>query len=332
MSVRWFAVAMAVWGCAGVEEDSDDWIDNEEEAISIPGRWITSAAATAAGNRQFVRYDGAGAWNGGRSCSGSFSSGARTLGDYLQRNFRGVSSYGGYVCRQNTAAPNMLSVHGTGRAIDVFIPLSRGQADNTLGDAVANWLVSNAQSIGVQLVIWDRSSWNASRASGAKLAPYGGPHPHHDHLHIELNTDGAARRTPWFNGGPSVPPSGRSSTPTPTPSPSPGPSPTPTPTPDAGAPPPPPPPPPPPTPEPPPPPPPSGVAPQVRVFVSALNLRRGPGTSHPVIAAMPCGAPLTVVGGPSNGWYQVNYNGVTGWASGNFLLPERSFQPSVCGG
>jgi uncharacterized protein YraI len=69
----------------------------------------------------------------------------------------------------------------------------------------------------------------------------------------------------------------------------------------------------------------------MRVFVSALNLRRGPGTSNAVLTSMPCGASLIVVGGPSNGWYQVNYNGTIGWASGNFLFPDAAFQPSVCG-
>lgn len=309
-AMRMVAGVVVGLGCAAVPEDSDDWIDNDEEAIAVAGRWIPTAEATAAGNRQFVRYDGAGAWNGGRNCSGSFLPGTRELGDYLRRNFRGVSSYSGYACRQNTAAPGQLSVHGTGRAIDVFIPLSRGQADNTLGDEVANWLISNAQSIGVQLVIWDRSSWNASRPAGSKLSPYGGPHPHHDHLHVELNLDGAQRRTPWFRGGSLAPPTpspGGSAT---TPS-SPGGSAT--------------------TPEAPPPPPPGGVAPRMRVFVSALNLRRGPGTTHAIITVMPCGSPLIVVGGPDNGWYQVNYNGTIGWASGNFLLPEANFQRSVCG-
>ena len=35
--------------------------------------------------------------------------------------------------------------------------------------------------------------------------PYTGPHPHHDHLHVELTHDAAAQKTPWFNGGASTP-------------------------------------------------------------------------------------------------------------------------------
>ena len=79
-------------------------------------------------------------------------------------------------CRPNTANTSQTSVHGTGRAIDVFIPLYRGAADNTLGDPVAHWLVTHAQEIGVQLVIWDRSIWGPSTSPDTR--PYTGPHPH----------------------------------------------------------------------------------------------------------------------------------------------------------
>ena len=88
--------------------------------------------------------------------------------------------------------------HGTGRALDVFIPLDKGKADNGKGDEVANWLVKNAEKIGVQLVIWDRTMWVAAN-SGEKAVGYTGPHPHHDHIHLELNIDGAERRTPFFD-------------------------------------------------------------------------------------------------------------------------------------
>ncbi len=288
--------ALVITSCAPVDEDSDDWIETDEEAIAVAGRWIPNAAVTNAANRQFARYDDAPAWNGGRNCGGSFHPGTRELGDYLRANFRAVSSYGGYSCRPNTADTSRTSVHGTGRAIDVFIPLSRGDADNTLGDPVANWLITNASVLGVQLVIWDRSSWNASRPAGSKLRAYGGPHPHHDHLHVELNADGAARRTAWYNNhGVATPPSG---TVTPPP--------------------------------PPPPPPPTDTRPQMRVTASTLNLRNAPNTSGSVLRTMPCGATVTVLGGPSAGWYNVLYNGTNGWASGMYLVASNAFNASVC--
>ena len=50
-----------------------------------------------------------------------------------------------------------------------------------------------------------------------------------------------------------------------------------------------------------------------------LNLRSGPGTTFAVVLVMPSGAAVEVVGGPQNGFYQLTYNGATGWASGDYL-------------
>lgn len=189
--------AVAFAGCAPVDDD-DDWVDDATDEIAVRGSWAPSSTVRAAADRQSVRYDDAPNWRGPSSCGGRFLPGSQRLGDYLRRNFSAVSSYGGYSCRQNTADASKVSVHGTGRAIDVFIPMDRGAADNTRGDVVAGWLVSHAQEIGVQYVVWDRTSFNASRAAGAKFRPYGGPNPHIDHIHVELNVDGANMRTAWF--------------------------------------------------------------------------------------------------------------------------------------
>jgi hypothetical protein len=52
-----------------------------------------------------------------------------------------------------------------------------------------------------------------------------------------------------------------------------------------------------------------------------LNLRTGPGTSYTVRLVIPSGAHVTTVNvtAPSNGFYNVSYNGVAGWASGSYL-------------
>ena len=179
---------VALVACIGAPESDDDDPGMDFAAVAIAGAWRLPSDVHAAGQRQSVRYDGAPPWNGGSNCGSGLGAPARALGDYLRRTFpSSVSSYGGFSCRPNTANTSLTSVHGTGRAIDVFIPTTGGQADNTRGDAVANWLVTNAQRLGVQYIIWDRTQWNGSR-SGDKVSPYGGPHPHHDHLHVELNT------------------------------------------------------------------------------------------------------------------------------------------------
>ena len=172
-------------------------------ALAHAGRWQVSGAVASAANSTYVPYSSAPPYNGGRNCSGSFTAGARELGNYLVANFVGASYFQGYNCREVRGSTSM-SMHGTGRAIDVFVPQDRGQADNDLGDPVAAYLIQNAREIGIQLIIWDRSIWSPGRSSG-KFRAYSGVHPHHDHLHIELTPEGAARRTSWFGNMGSTP-------------------------------------------------------------------------------------------------------------------------------
>jgi uncharacterized protein YraI len=63
-----------------------------------------------------------------------------------------------------------------------------------------------------------------------------------------------------------------------------------------------------------------------------LNLRTGPGTSNAIVASMPCGSQVKVVGGPTTGWWNVTFGTQTGWASGLYLVAEAAFDPSVCDG
>ena len=164
-------------------------------------QWVLPAAVRAAGDAQYVRYDSPPPWSvSPSSCTDSFTPGAETLAEYVEATFPGVTFIGGYACRQNSASPSQTSVHGSGRALDIMIDPIGGKANGAVGDPIANWLVSNAQAIGVQFIIWNHMKWNASYASGTKFAPYTPENKHIDHIHVEINNDGAARRTPWFLG------------------------------------------------------------------------------------------------------------------------------------
>ena len=118
----------------------------------------------------------------------------------LRASFPGATSYGGYNCRK-IGGSNSWSVHSTGRAIDLFIRTSGGQADNDLGDPVANWLIEHAEYLGISFLVYDRGSWGAHRPAGTKHRYYSGVHPHHDHIHIEVTEAAAQRATQWFRDG-----------------------------------------------------------------------------------------------------------------------------------
>ena len=220
---RWLAlpvvlalVAPSMTGCGAEEEGEAEpsgrprragAVRNAGERLAQAGAWKLPASVRATGENQNVSYDSPPSWNGGSNCSKNFTKGAAALKAHLLGKYAGISTIGGYACRQNTANAAETSVHGTGRALDIMIPTSGGKADNTVGDEIANWLVVNAENIGVQFIIWDQTKWNASYSNN-KDRPYTGPNPHVDHLHVELDLEGADMKTAFFKQGQDAAPDG----------------------------------------------------------------------------------------------------------------------------
>lgn len=176
------------------DDDDGDGTGTTESGISVAGRWKLPADVRAAGARARVSYDDGPAWNS-RLCAGGLRSGTQKLRAHLDQKFPDITSLQGYACRANTANTSRMSIHGTGRALDIFIPRSGSAADNTKGDKVANYLVANAQELQIQYMIWDRTQW---RANGSNDAAYTGPNPHTDHLHVEITEEAASRNAPWY--------------------------------------------------------------------------------------------------------------------------------------
>ena len=186
-------------GAVGETEESAE-LASVSSALAIDGPWELPAEVSEIGDTQSVDYTGAGAWTGSESCEGGMTAGASTLREYLYEYFPQLTLVGGYACRHINGNESQTSVHATGRALDLHIPLAAdGAADNDLGDPIAHWLIRNAESMGIQYIIWDRSSWNASRGAGEKFRPYGGASPHRDHLHVELSVPAGAEELPWFS-------------------------------------------------------------------------------------------------------------------------------------
>ncbi len=190
------AAAIFVVGpaCGSLSEDVEG-VGTSGSAQSVEGPWRLPADVRSAGAQVNVSYDDVGRWTGTSGCAGRLTEGARRVGAALRTRFPGITSIGGYSCRRNTANTSKMSVHGGGRALDIFIPKAGGSADNGQGDPVANFLVKNAERIGVQLIIWDRTVW---RANGSNESRYSGPHPHDDHLHVEITIPSSRMQTAFF--------------------------------------------------------------------------------------------------------------------------------------
>ena len=67
------------------------------------------------------------------------------------------------------------------------VSVAVGAAELRSETAAAPPPIVNAQTIGVQLIIWNRVVW---RANGSNEKGYGGPHPHNDHIHVEITNEG----------------------------------------------------------------------------------------------------------------------------------------------
>ena len=192
-------------GCVG-----EPPVGSTRAEVAIPGPWVAPASTQAIAATQFVPVvdppsvspQGSCASSNPFTCSCTHPActpahpGTNELREYLLARFPGIRNSGTYCCRQNSNSLGNLSVHAIGRAIDLGVPQLGGQADNTVGDEVANFLVENAEYIGIQRVIWDYSFWNGERGFGSL-----GGNPHTDHLHIELSQAGAARETLFFTLG-----------------------------------------------------------------------------------------------------------------------------------
>ncbi len=198
------ATTLLTGGCVGapISEEAEQ---ASSELRSCNARWQPSADAMAAGNRANVPYQSAGG-----ACSGGATAGALELGRYVRSHFGGQvdGSIPGdgiqiYNCRRVRGGSSM-SLHSTGRAVDIFIPLRGGRADNAKGDVIANWLMANAEHIGIQYIIWDRTRFKASGSNRSRC--YTGSHSHNNHIHVELSRAASSKRTPFFRGVPAVEP------------------------------------------------------------------------------------------------------------------------------
>jgi uncharacterized protein YraI len=66
---------------------------------------------------------------------------------------------------------------------------------------------------------------------------------------------------------------------------------------------------------------------------SDLNLRSGPSTGNQVLAVIPYGAEVNLLGEPQSGFYPVSYNSQSGWSYGDYLqIGSSGNQEAASGG
>lgn len=124
----------------------------------------------------------------GTDCLGHAQPGLVALRDALLPKFFPCYDLGIYNCRTTRGGDN-LSLHGEGRAWDAGFP----GTCHTEGTRLAEFLVANADALGVQRVIWCGKEWGGP--GEWFWEPYYGQSQHTDHVHVELNWDAATNLT-----------------------------------------------------------------------------------------------------------------------------------------
>lgn len=83
-------------------------------------------------------------------------------------------------------------VHFEGRAADVFLSF-RDSKQRECGNWLFDWCVANCRVYKIQGVIFGDRQW-FSEMAGGRILPRRDGEAHYNHVHIELNGDGAAHR------------------------------------------------------------------------------------------------------------------------------------------
>ena len=123
------------------------------------------------------------------NCTGGFTVGAQALSTYVMGRWSPpVTSVGGYSCRAilfDNSRPT--SIHGMGRALDIMVDGTTPEGLAT-GNEIRNYLINNAEALGIQRVIWNRFTWAANQ-DGWRPFISADENPHTDHLHVEINIE-----------------------------------------------------------------------------------------------------------------------------------------------
>ncbi len=201
------AAVMATTACAAeaTDDEEDDELVSDDDpegaesglkrtpaqlAAELRTRWRIPQDVLTAGAQARFAYDGF------DRCAGGLLGPANTLKAGIANRFAGSlvrkadgdPRIEGYNCRRVRGRRSM-SIHGTGRALDIFVPMVGSDANNAKGDPIASYLVTNARELGVQYVIWDRTQWKV----GTGEAEYRGDVSHRDHIHVELTREADGR-------------------------------------------------------------------------------------------------------------------------------------------
>lgn len=202
-----FAFNSGADGAGGFRIDYAEDIFSAFSGSPTPGGPAEGCVSSPIGPVDFSANPDVQVDEGTRCIGGPLQPGLATLRQYiLDRWSPQVTSIGNTAVCREVYGGNGWSIHSEGRAIDVMVD-AHNPAALIVGDQIRDWLIINSTNLGMQRVIWNRYTWSANRdgwrdyCNGGCEDQGGSRHDHEDHLHVELNWDGALEQTPFFTTG-----------------------------------------------------------------------------------------------------------------------------------
>lgn len=207
-----------------------------EAQPDFPYRWQPTDAALRRGQGQSTSYRPFRAREMFSLQQNRAQPGTEALRQFLYQRFPNVFNprdrsgktdiESGREAARNRVNPNpnaWVDDHVAGIALDLMIPTDHSSRQRRphleVGAPIANWLVENAQTLGIAYVTYGRTTWSGDAFAGwgrrggergySKLRHYSGKpnstkHDHFDHIHITLTRESAAGTTGVLARGSSV--------------------------------------------------------------------------------------------------------------------------------
>lgn len=151
-----------------VDSTIDEKSSTSADSSSTSGK---SSSKSSSSSTSVPSGVGSGAYVGWCSSKGLGRS-ASTVCSAVRSNF-GITNIGGFRAGAGD--------HGTGKAVDVMVA-------GSTGDAVAQWAINNMSRLNVSYVIWKQRIWLSGASSWRSMEDRGSVTAnHYDHVHISVN-------------------------------------------------------------------------------------------------------------------------------------------------
>ena len=191
-----------------------------EEQASYPYRWIAPEETLTKGRAQNTPYTSVRRVATVRNVRTEQATddvapypGTKALRDFLYRRFpevfsrtlgpNGVNRTIGLERPRDRRTPiaigRNIDDHRAGMALDLTIPPVHGHPNLEVGAPIANWLVENAQALGIAYLVYGRSIWAGSDSFGRRAGSSAGRFRHYtvpgaamdhfDHIHVTMVRD-----------------------------------------------------------------------------------------------------------------------------------------------